>query len=188
MLPVADSFNFVVCGFATLAASVGYAYARKTRPLPSRGVPQPLDLLGDNDSISNSAPGPSGSLEKPRDEYSEATPLLSSSTVLEKSTEEDQNGIAITAESVLESTPAAVNETTVLSKHNSLKRKRTHERDETDPDMGYPHNLRSIYPNKRRSGSVSEEEPTKDVVRSVQLLVERLILMVLLGGDGRRTL
>jgi TRAP-type C4-dicarboxylate transport system permease large subunit len=51
-----------------------------------------------------------------------------------------------------------------------------------------PQNLRSIYPNKRRSGSVSEEEPTKDVVRSVQLLVERLILMVLLGGHGLRTL
>lgn len=169
----------------------------------------------------NPAPGPSGSLEKPRDEYSEATPLLSSSTVLEKSTEEDQDGTAITAESILEPTPAVVNETTVLSKHNSLKRKRTHERDETDPvrlrsriekqcvDMSssriwgtrmfvascvsgviltVPQNLRSIYPNKRRSGSVSEEEPTKDVVQSVQLLVERLILMVLLGGHGRRTL
>ncbi|KAF7370920.1 RanBD1 domain-containing protein [Mycena sanguinolenta] len=101
MLPVADSLNFVVCGFATLAATVGYAYARKTRPLPSRGVPQPHNW-------------------------------------------------AMTSP--------------VLAKHNSLKRKRNHEQEEalTDPEMGYPHNLSSIYPNKRRSDSVSDEDSTKD--------------------------
>ncbi|KAJ7272559.1 hypothetical protein B0H12DRAFT_585819 [Mycena haematopus] len=100
----------------------------------------------------------------------EATPPLSSSMVLENPVPEDPNGVTVASESVSEFVPTAVcDNTPVLDKHNSLKRKRNHEQDETltDPDMGYPHNLRSIYPNKRRSDSVSEEESTNDVKEMV---------------------
>ncbi|KAJ6581134.1 hypothetical protein B0H19DRAFT_494867 [Mycena capillaripes] len=144
MLPVTD-FNFVVCGFATLAATVGYACARKARPLPSRALPQ---LLSRANSISDSAPD------------------SSSKMVLEKSMEEPDSNLASEPASEPTSEPSGI-ETTVVCANSSLKRKRTREQDEideTDPDMGYPHNLKSIYPNKRRSGSVSDEEPTKGVV------------------------
>ncbi|KAF8196833.1 hypothetical protein K438DRAFT_1967835 [Mycena galopus ATCC 62051] len=212
LLPVADTFNFVVCGFATLAATVGYAYARKTRPLPSRGAAQYSPP--DHNSISNSTPGTSSRtivLEKPvHGEQAEAPPV-SSSIIAEKPMDEDPNGVKPMDEGEdshiekvevkvtptplgcivppnpmfmdedLDGVPIAASQlvsepepTTVisedttmpaLSKHNSLKRKRTHEQEEAlvvDPDMGYPHNLSSIYPNKRRSDSVSDEEATTD--------------------------
>ncbi|KAJ6485820.1 hypothetical protein C8R45DRAFT_1098575 [Mycena sanguinolenta] len=202
MLPVADSFNFVVCGFATLAATVGYAYARKTRPLPSRGVPQPQNVLP-RDSISNSSSGASSStmLEKPADgasyeekaeftptssvaaetsmdedsngvqsedsdgERVEAAPPSSSTIVFDHPMAQDSNGVPVASKPVLEFASTLGDSISVLSKNNSLKRKRNHEQDETltDPEMGYPHNLNSIYPNKRRSDSVSDEDSTKDV-------------------------
>ncbi|KAJ7089737.1 hypothetical protein B0H15DRAFT_839001 [Mycena belliarum] len=136
MLPAAD-FNFVVCGIATIAASVGYACARKIRPLPSfrRNTPQQLDSL---ESLISNAGEVSATFEKqaaepvaPNDEP--PLPDLKSGSI-------------------------------VPSGNNSLKRKRVLEQDQQDQHdedvvEGYPHNLKSIYPNKRRSGSVSEQEP-----------------------------
>ncbi|KAJ6469736.1 hypothetical protein C8R47DRAFT_766739 [Mycena vitilis] len=141
-------FNFVVCGFATLAATVGYACARKARPLPSRAVPQPLPVDG---PLSNPAPEPSRKM------------------VVEKPLFVDEPESYIAA-SELPGEPEVGSETpptTVVRANSSLKRKRTQDQDdaeahETDPDMGYPRNLSSIYPNKRRSGSVPADEPTTD--------------------------
>ncbi|KAJ7460708.1 hypothetical protein FB451DRAFT_1096491 [Mycena latifolia] len=125
----APDFNFVVCGIATIAATVGYACARKVRPLPSRGAPQNLDPSSNREELSKT-------LEKP---FGEINP-----------TDGDPH-------SDMEVETIAVGG----NLNSSLKRKRAHDSDQTDQDVaqGYPHNLKSIYPNKRRSGSVSDPEP-----------------------------
>ncbi|KAJ7777294.1 hypothetical protein B0H16DRAFT_1504939 [Mycena metata] len=190
MIPVAD-FNFVVCGFATLAATVGYAYTRKARPLPSRTLSQ--HALRD-EFISDSSPAdvvPEKSMdevdskeeEKP---LPETAPEASPNTFLEKAMPDlDYSAesitvletAAITPETavVLPETSPMVTETApfLLVKNSSLKRKRTHEQEEVDPEMAYPNNLKSIYPpHKRRSGSVSDEEPTEVTKETIVELCE----------------
>ncbi|KAJ7636159.1 hypothetical protein DFH06DRAFT_1434199, partial [Mycena polygramma] len=139
MLPVTD-FNFVVCGFATLAATVGYACARKARPLPSRAVPQPL----------------------PGDEpISDPAPESSSKMVVEKPIFVDEpESYTTPSEPTCEPEPGPeTTPTTVVRANSSLKRKRTQDQDDAEAHEADP-NLSSIYPNKRRSGSVPAEDPT----------------------------
>ncbi|KAJ7132179.1 hypothetical protein C8R44DRAFT_44260 [Mycena epipterygia] len=138
MLPVAD-FNFVVCGIATIAATVGYACVRNSRPLP-RGAAQhsPEDNSSSEESSSN--------------------------MVSEKQVD--------ALNSTREKSPFHLESQTIITdKGSSLKRKRTHDQDdsEIDPDMGYPHNLKSIYPNKRRSGSVTPEQGLNESAKEMTL-------------------
>ncbi|KAJ7156892.1 hypothetical protein C8R43DRAFT_1125465 [Mycena crocata] len=129
-------FNFVICGFATLAATVGYACVRKFRPLPSRAIPQHLPSPKNN-TISDSTAGQSSLL------------------VFEKSTDESELDSPDSEEKPSDLTSEPI-------ENGSLKRKRAHDPDETDPDMVYPNNLKSIYPNKRRSGSVYDPDQTTE--------------------------
>ncbi|KAJ6561209.1 hypothetical protein DFH09DRAFT_1160775 [Mycena vulgaris] len=124
-------FNFIVCGIATIAATVGYACVRKVRPLPSRGALQHLDNLEDN--------------SRPKE----------ISRIFEEPVQEPDPSIDTHSDVELEPIADVGN--------SSLKRKRAHDQEESDPDMveGYPHNLKSIYPNKRRSGSISEQDPNE---------------------------
>ncbi|KAJ7708693.1 hypothetical protein B0H17DRAFT_362188 [Mycena rosella] len=141
MLPVPD-LNFVVCGIATIAATVGYACVRHVRPLPSRAA-QRLDCPEDNSS---------------REERFEISPG-------------ELNPNAENTKSDLEEA-----ETTglVTAGDNSLKRKRSRDQDEPDLDIfhGYPHNLKSIYPNKRRSGSVSSEQGPNETAEAMTPAVD----------------
>ncbi|KAK7031456.1 hypothetical protein R3P38DRAFT_3187166 [Favolaschia claudopus] len=201
MFPVAESFNFVVCGFATLAATVGYAYSRKTRPLPSRAVHQSQTPSGDDDLVAKVAVGsstraapekpegfdlpgeqtestpPSGIVpEKQMDVDSSPEPMAQPASTVDpspslpanlsgdKQMDVDLNGVNVVLKAIPEPVSTALVNGNALLKHNSLKRKRTHEPEDTDPDMGYPHNLNSIYPRKRRSGSVSEEASQEVVI------------------------
>ncbi|KAJ7230520.1 hypothetical protein GGX14DRAFT_5039 [Mycena pura] len=122
--------NFVACGFAALSATVGYALGRKIRPLPSRRAPA-LSVIESSNSDSATVP-PSTFSEKQN-----------------KTTEPNNDS----EQSILFEPTSA---TTTVSE--TLKRKRTPEQEELDPVMEYPQNLDSIYPNKRRSGSVSDQE------------------------------
>ncbi|KAJ7876251.1 hypothetical protein B0H13DRAFT_2055446 [Mycena leptocephala] len=150
MLPVTD-FNFVVsCGFATLAATVGYACARKARPLPSRASSQ---LLHGDRSKSDSAP-----------EVSSNMVLECSMGESDEKSMEESDSNSGNAASEPASQPALETGTLAISDNIPLKRKRTQDEEDIDPDMGYPHNLKSIYPNKRRSGSVSDTEATKEMI------------------------
>ncbi|KAJ6624862.1 hypothetical protein B0H10DRAFT_2212285 [Mycena sp. CBHHK59/15] len=134
MLPAAD-LNFVVCGLATFAATVGYAFVRKFRPLPLRRT-QTLDQPGPHLRPEFSAEAQSGEVvyEEPIDE-----------------------SMSIANGDNAHDTPAQENQ--AVSQENPLKRKRVHEHEDYDLDaLGYPHNLKAIYPNKRRSGSVSDQD------------------------------
>ncbi|KAJ7027917.1 hypothetical protein C8F04DRAFT_73447 [Mycena alexandri] len=171
MIPVADSFNVVVCGFATLAATVGYAYTRKARPLPSRAVSQ--HALADQSILDSSSTivVPEKSMDESdankENPLPDQAPEASPNTIPEKSMPDlDYSAESITVSETAAIVPEAA--PTVLAENSSLKRKRTPEQEEVDPEMAYPNNLKSIYPpRKRRSGSVSDEEPseaTKEIV------------------------
>ncbi|KAJ7493367.1 hypothetical protein B0H11DRAFT_960374 [Mycena galericulata] len=130
-------FNFVLCGIATIAATVGYACVRKSRPLPSRGI-RPAQHMHSHEEHST----------------------LDSTTNPPMDPEKFIHNLNPNGEEVL-SQPES--EATVVTENSSLKRKRVHDQEETEPDLGYPENLKSIYPNKRRSGSVSDEESAHEM-------------------------
>ncbi|KAJ7173599.1 hypothetical protein C8R46DRAFT_1348226 [Mycena filopes] len=179
MIPVGD-FNFVVCGFATLAATVGYAYTRKARPLPSRVLSQ-QNTLEDQSIVqsSSSKVDPEKAMNEADDDNAlpEPAPVPSPNMVLETPVPDPDYD----AESII------IPEVSI--ENSSLKRKRTHE--EVDPEMAYPNvrflastgrttalapltihqNLKSIYPPSKRRGSISDEEPTE--VATEIVVVER---------------
>ncbi|PBK60641.1 hypothetical protein ARMSODRAFT_723191 [Armillaria solidipes] len=97
LFPISD-LKVVVCGMATIAASVGYACSRRL------------------------------SVQTPTTDHNDV-PV---SEQVEKSMEEN-------------STDANSNDTA----RQTLKRKQMHDHDENNNDLDYPHNLLSIYPNKR---------------------------------------
>ncbi|PBL00020.1 hypothetical protein ARMGADRAFT_527398 [Armillaria gallica] len=114
LFPISD-LKVVVCGMATIAASVGYACSRRL------------------------------SLQTPTTDRND----VPGSEQVEKSMEEN-------------STDASSNDT---AQQNSLKRKQMHDHDENNNDLDYPHNLLSIYPNKRnRTPPISDQndEPRQD--------------------------
>ncbi|KAF7309479.1 RanBD1 domain-containing protein [Mycena indigotica] len=142
MLP---DLNVVLTGFAAFSATVGYAFARKIRPLPSRAraasVNQAQSLVDSTSAASLDAKEEAE--DKP--DLTEADPV-------------------------------------------SLKRKREPVHDDV-PDLDYPlvcddlphrlilliysKNLYSIYPNKRRGGSVSDHDAAEENV--VESVVEPIV-------------
>ncbi|KAF7289122.1 RanBD1 domain-containing protein [Mycena chlorophos] len=132
---LSDLNTAVVYGLAAFSA-VGYAVARKIRPLPARA------------RNANHTP---------------PTPVVDSPTLATKDAEYDEPESTYS-----DSDPA------------SLKRKREHENN-TPPDLEYPLNLYSIYPRKRRTGSVSSKDEAQvknELVEEAQVLVEEPIQSV----------
>ncbi|KAK0215829.1 hypothetical protein EDD85DRAFT_962616 [Armillaria nabsnona] len=119
LFPISD-LKVVVCGMATIAASVGYACSRRL------------------------------SVQTPTTDRNDV-PV---SEQVEKSKEEN-------------STDANSNDT---ARQNSLKRKQMHDHDENNNDLDYPHNLLSIYPNKRnKTPPISDENDERSQGVSVDL-------------------
>ncbi|KAK0188382.1 hypothetical protein F5146DRAFT_1139899 [Armillaria mellea] len=117
LFPISD-LKVVVCGMATIAASVGYACSRRL------------------------------SVQTPTTDRNEV-PV----------SEQEQ------VENPMEQTSKDANSNDTV-RQNSLKRKQMHDHDENNNDLDYPHNLLSIYPNKRnRTPPISdrEDERSQDV-------------------------
>ncbi|KAF7317762.1 RanBD1 domain-containing protein [Mycena kentingensis (nom. inval.)] len=118
---LSDSLNAVFCGIAAFSATVGYAVARKIRPLPARARVPGMS----SDMHMQSSPSPIDS---------------DTSTKFEPEPDVDAD-----------------------PNLGTLKRKRdADEGDDLSQDLDYPMNLYSIYPNKRRGGSVSEHEDQEE--------------------------
>ncbi|KDQ26398.1 hypothetical protein PLEOSDRAFT_1113056 [Pleurotus ostreatus PC15] len=136
MFPVND-INFVVCGFATVAATMGYACSRRyahNSTSPTLGALP--EQLGD----------------RPDDKTQIASP--SNEKVI------DQN------ETLLHE-PEAVVPSTALSRRSSLKRKRPNDDDDDDySNAVYPLNLLSIYPPAKRSRTPPSDIDDSDTIIS----------------------
>ncbi|KAJ8518555.1 hypothetical protein ONZ45_g4371 [Pleurotus djamor] len=133
--PVAD-FNLVVCGFATVAATVGYAYSRRHPVYPS-----PDDQMNMN-STSELTQSTSATYEtKPLSEPTSEGKVKESVSVQSDHAQ---------PESVIVHTFEPAGPSNVLSRRSSLKRKRLDD-DDDHSDEGYPLNLLSIYPPAKRS-------------------------------------
>ncbi|KAL4263307.1 RanBD1 domain-containing protein [Pleurotus pulmonarius] len=129
MFPVND-INFVVCGFATVAATMGYACSRRYAHNPTSPT---LGAL------------PGGGLDS-GDRPDDKTQIASTSN--EKVIDQP--------EPLLQESEAIV-PSTVLSRRSSLKRKRPNDDDEDYSNAGYPLNLLSIYPPAKRSRTPPSE-------------------------------
>lgn len=130
LFPIPD-LKVVVCGMATIAASVGYACSRR---------------------------------------LSVQTPITNRNDVLVSEQEQVEKGMEEN------STDANSNDTI---RRNSLKRKQMHDHDENNNDVDYPHNLLSIYPNKRnRTPPISDEdeERRRDVSANSQKNLDFAVL------------
>ncbi|KAF5379439.1 hypothetical protein D9615_006515 [Tricholomella constricta] len=139
MFPVND-LNLVVCGIATFAATVGYACSRKLT-----ADPRPI-ALDSSDPFKSTIiiPREQGATDEP-----------GASSVLDQSFEApDQDKTVETGD---KATPA-------IREVTSLKRKRAHDDDHAVDMTGYPHNLSSIYPPKKRSRTPSSESDSEGPV------------------------
>jgi len=118
MLP-AGGFQFAVCGLASFAATVGYAYSRKRSSRSRTG----------SSSDEEARYKPNQDIEKSLSTCTDNVRAFASN--LEKPV-------------------------TIVDEPVSLKRKR--DDDDLHTNVGYPHNLSSIYPNKRSRTPSSESE------------------------------
>ncbi|CAK5267220.1 unnamed protein product [Mycena citricolor] len=148
MLPVTvvESLPIVFCGLATLAATAGYTAARKIRSLPTRAM---------------SSPNPASSQEKAEPSTSSGTSATSINSP-EKAAmppADEITDLATPEDVESPSAPIPDLESVVLKR----KRSPEDEEDEIDPEMGYPHNLKAIYPNKRRNNSEPPQEESEQV-------------------------
>ncbi|KAF9497835.1 hypothetical protein BDN71DRAFT_1494463 [Pleurotus eryngii] len=174
MFPVND-INFVVCGFATVAATMGYACSRRyahNSTSPTLGaLPEQLGRGVD-----------------PGDRSDDKTHIVSPS-----------NEKVIDQNPTLFHEPEAVEPSSALSRRSSLKRKRPDDDDDDYSNAGYPLNLLSIYPPAKRSrtppsdiddndtnisATATPETPARTDVESLSLpesecLSEHAILQVL---------
>ncbi|KAI3600696.1 hypothetical protein WG66_014193 [Moniliophthora roreri] len=127
MFPVSD-FNFVVCGMATFAATVGYVCGKRLRG------PGADDADMSTNALYRMADG--AILERAvRGE------IASDATESELATGEPKFN--------LNPVPILPTSANVVSRRPSLKRKRMHDHDENNIPLEYPYNLAAIYPNKR---------------------------------------
>ncbi|KAL0954142.1 hypothetical protein HGRIS_005281 [Hohenbuehelia grisea] len=137
MLPSAD-FNFFVCGFATFAATVGYAYSRRLSSSSPSILPQSTLSSHqhadeyDDESIITPPASPGSEVTVP------ATPSSDTSEIAEVLTD-DTNAMELPSSASSGPTAPA----------SGLKRKR--EEDDENSHLGYPFNLDSIYPPCKRS-------------------------------------
>ncbi|KAF8888078.1 hypothetical protein BD779DRAFT_1525483 [Infundibulicybe gibba] len=149
MIPVTD-FNYVVCGFATFAATVGYACTRKLVPSPTVDMDKP-----------------------PPPEMSDTPIIPPAQPIVESESKISEAALSIESPQPTKSTPRSG---TPLVRRESLKRKRAHdeheEHEETTTSLEYPHNLKSIYPPKKRSRTPSSDADNAEKAdKPVQLVV-----------------
>ncbi|TFK34027.1 hypothetical protein BDQ12DRAFT_690261 [Crucibulum laeve] len=152
MFPTTD-FNFVVCGLATIAATVGYACTRKLHSCRN---------VGDGFEGTNMNAGPSNGIapaemEGPNDNKPEAT---SSSSALDFQ-------IPAADEITVEKSPIIV----IPHRRESLKRKIPHDGfEDRNTELDYPYNLANIYPNKRSRtpSSDSKEDVNEPVTQAIE--------------------
>ncbi|KAF5316744.1 hypothetical protein D9619_006779 [Psilocybe cf. subviscida] len=168
MFPTPD-FNFVVAGIATFAATVGYACSRRLSS-SSSSLPIP-DIL--RDSIMSDA---QAERESPSptvvdfEELSDSTTAASSMVVetvtveLTKTTAhptstESSMVVEVSTVTEVSNAPIALPPASLPSRKDSLKRKAPHDGFDEAPkeELGYPHNLTNIYPNKRSRTPTSQK-------------------------------
>ncbi|EEB89688.1 hypothetical protein MPER_12187 [Moniliophthora perniciosa FA553] len=127
MFPTVSDFNFVVCGMATFAATVGYVYGKRLRG-PDAGDAEMTHALSQmaDDAL----------LERAIHKQ-----VPSDTTESEPATGEPEFN--------LDPVPILPTLANMVSRRSSLKRKRMHDHDENNIPLEYPYNLAAIYPNKR---------------------------------------
>ncbi|KAJ4473329.1 hypothetical protein C8J55DRAFT_519248 [Lentinula edodes] len=140
MFPVSD-FGFVYCGMATVAATMGYVYAKRRRVEPYSRSLALEDTVSPNDD-------PVFATEISANSKSESEIHLSNSS-------EEIETQTITVDGTT-TVPAAWSLEPIISIPNppvargpSLKRKQMHDHDENNVPLEYPYNLTALYPNKR---------------------------------------
>ncbi|KAK0202339.1 hypothetical protein DFS33DRAFT_886513 [Desarmillaria ectypa] len=139
LFPISD-IKVVVCGMATIAASVGYACSRR---LSVQYV-----IL---------------SMQQATAHEVHRTPITDRNDV--PGSEQVENSV--------EENPTDANSND-SARRISLKRKQMHDHDENNNDLEYPHNLLSIYPNKRnRTPPISDADDERCQGVSVDLDTEQ---------------
>ncbi|RDB18559.1 hypothetical protein Hypma_000304 [Hypsizygus marmoreus] len=137
MYPVTD-FNFAF-GIATIAATVGYAFSRRLSS-------EPRTIARETADPPESAVVPQGKPQEATDKSAPPTAPNAFTGYIEQTAEAGS----------LDNMNATT--TSNLTRQSSLKRKRAHdEQEDSNVDSGYPHNLTSIYPPKKRSRTPSSE-------------------------------
>ncbi|KAJ3900477.1 hypothetical protein F5879DRAFT_413954 [Lentinula edodes] len=154
MFPVSD-FSFVYCGMATVAATMGYVYAKRRRVEPYSHSLALGDTASPNDDTVFVMESPAA--------YSKSDNEIH----LSNSSEEiDTQSITVDTTTTV---PAAWSLEPIISIPNppvvrgpSLKRKQMHDHDENNIPLEYPYNLAALYPNKRCKTPPSSQtiEPT----------------------------
>ncbi|KIM39610.1 hypothetical protein M413DRAFT_447085 [Hebeloma cylindrosporum] len=154
MFPVSD-FNFVVAGIATFAATVGYACSRRLSTSlsePNAAVLRQA-LMNEQESLSaqkaTTQPSADDILldEEPAPVY---TPVNSGTEIHRRS-------------------PPPT--TSLLIRRDSLKRKVPHDGfdEPSKEELGYPHNLANIYPNKRSRTPTQSVSTSQNVTPAASL-------------------
>ncbi|KAF8957138.1 hypothetical protein BDZ97DRAFT_122029 [Flammula alnicola] len=146
MFPVSD-FNYVVAGIATFAATVGYACTRRL-------------------STSSANPGSNLIQESIAGEVNmdAKNPLSESCSSNEQKTEPKSAPVPFEVAALnlerLQTDVAVATTSTTPARRASLKRKVPHDGfdDPKKDELGYPHNLANIYPNKRSRTPSAESE------------------------------
>ncbi|KAE9405393.1 hypothetical protein BT96DRAFT_1015617 [Gymnopus androsaceus JB14] len=165
MFPVSD-LNFVCCGMATFAATVGYVYAKRRRIEPLRigvhvvHIPTPTLHGSENKTESENE---NEKFSASSSEGSEPQISISDITMLPATSPSEA--------AVLVSEPAQL----TVERGPSLKRKRMDDHDENNNPLEYPYNLAELYPNKRcktppplASSSDVKEESVEPVDSKIQ--------------------
>ncbi|KIK56996.1 hypothetical protein GYMLUDRAFT_247270 [Collybiopsis luxurians FD-317 M1] len=163
MFPVSD-FNFVYCGMATFAATMGSIHPGEfVQDMSSTSTELPtLVAESSGDSVGGDLDTDT-SMEDPF--KSQAPSLSSSSSSLQQHEVQNTSDVAM-------SNPAAISipspsetvetnpvvGTSTVARGSSLKRKRMHDHDENNVPLEYPYNLAALYPNKRCKTPPQENE------------------------------
>ncbi|KAF5386376.1 hypothetical protein D9757_006644 [Collybiopsis confluens] len=164
MLPVSD-FNFVYCGMATVAATVGYVYAKRRRvdsrvpfrPEFAQNLSRVEPPISEPETKTEGEPAQTD-LDVPMEESkSPGLPLLESpnqaeqaQSVISGTTLNSAGATTLPRPSDSEIARIDSLETSVMvAREPSLKRKRMHDHDENNMPLEYPYNLGALYPNKR---------------------------------------
>lgn len=164
MIPVSE-FNFVLCGIATIAASVGYACSRRlsstsaSPSLPDHGLLPPDPDLDSKSSYVLSANGAKGQNEDIEAVPPEKTSFDPSTEIAEVQSPDINASYSTEALAVVEERP-------------SLKRKQMHDHDENNIAEGSPHNPDMAYPNKRSKTPPIDEKTTVNEVLNQEPAVE----------------
>ncbi|KAF9068392.1 hypothetical protein BDP27DRAFT_1403239 [Rhodocollybia butyracea] len=136
MFPVSD-FNFVCCGMATFAATVGYVYAKRRRiEQPRRTEPANMESPTIHDERPDEVPIDAlneSEIESPSSGSSALQNILETPVTLHPA-----------------SVPSVSDESSIVAARGPLlKRKQMDDHDENNMPLEYPHNLGALYPNKR---------------------------------------